>query len=111
MTAAELPQDDPTSPEVVAPDEAAAPDFTYVCPRCGLRLDQFAEACPKCGADLGDLFSTTYSVRTPPAARTIALVALIGLALLILLVAASLLGQWLGVGPPEPSGGPSPSPA
>jgi hypothetical protein len=60
---------------------------------------------------LGNLFSTTYSVRTSPAARTIALVALIGLALLVLLAAASLLGQWLGVGPPEPGGGPSPSPA
>ncbi|MHC4091592.1 MAG: zinc-ribbon domain-containing protein [Planctomycetota bacterium] len=87
-------------PENHAPDEPDVNGFTYACPGCGRRLEDYSETCPHCGADLGEVFSTTYRVPMSPAGRKIALAMLIGLALLLTLLVAGLLSQLLGTAPP-----------
>ncbi len=93
-----------SSPEPDGYDSASQPDsdfeseasqFEFACPRCGRCCDNHAEPCPECGADLGELFSTTYRVPMSPTGRKIALAALIGLALLLLLAVGALVSQFL----------------
>ncbi len=99
-----------SSPEPDGYDSASQPDsnsesedsaFEFECPNCGLRCDNYAGPCPQCGADLGESFSTTYRVPMSPAGRKIALAALIGLALLLLLVVGALVSQFLAHSPPS----------
>ena len=77
--------------------------FGYACPQCGHRLPDYRETCPECGAELDALFSATYRVPMSSAGRKIALIVLIGLALLLLLVVVALLSQLLA--PPAPAHG------
>jgi hypothetical protein len=66
------------SPELAnGAEDTESQGFFYACPRCGQRLEEYSEACSQCGADLAELFSATYRVRTPTAARWIALIALV----------------------------------
>ncbi len=69
--------------------------FEYCCPHCGLRLEDFCAECPDCGEQLGELYSATYRVQTPAGARVIARVVLATAVILMLIVAAVLLSQWL----------------
>ncbi len=97
---ADSPARDPGSPW---PTESDADAFGYACPQCGHRLPDYRETCPECGAELDALFSATYRVPMSSAGRKIALVVLIGLALLLLLVVAALLSQLLAA--PAPAHG------
>ncbi len=81
--------------------ESEASQFEFACPSCGLRSDNYAGPCPQCGADLGESFSANYRVPMSPTGRKIALAALIGLALLLLLVVGALVSQFLAHTPPS----------
>ena len=50
--------------------------FSYQCPRCGLRLSEYAEECPECGQNLFEAFSGTYRPRQPLFLRIVALIVL-----------------------------------
>ena len=102
MSPVDEPDQLPQHSEGASPDEGEA--FRYACPRCGHRLPEYREKCPECGAELADLFSATYNVPMSSAGRKIALIALIGLALLLLLLAAGLLSQLLATTPPAEGG-------
>ncbi|HUU84414.1 MAG TPA: hypothetical protein VM243_12995 [Phycisphaerae bacterium] len=103
--------DQPDQPDASAPQGADQPGrdasheagqrpFEFACSRCGHRPAEYVESCPKCGADMTELFSATYRVPMSSVGRKIALVALIGLALLLLLLLGALISQLLATAPP-----------
>ena len=114
MTSFPGPNDDRDRPEVDAPGqsdrpepdtpgELDRPEFECGCPRCGHHPPQHVENCPQCGADLTELFSATYRPPMSTAGRKIALAALIGLVLMLLLLLVGVVAQLLATAPPAES--------
>ncbi len=51
--------------------------ISYVCPKCGLTLGEYAEQCPECGQNLSEAFSGSFRPRRSHGPKIVALLLLV----------------------------------
>jgi hypothetical protein len=89
------------SPTDSAHDSAAQPPVSeefegieFACPGCGEALTEYYARCPHCGLLLEDVFCATYR---PAGSRVVKVIAFVFLAVMLLALAALVIGRMVGV--------------